>query len=77
MPSRILYGVVVSDKNDKTVLVEVEDRVLHPIYKKYVRRHRKYAVHDENNTCKVGDLVKILESRPFSKTKRWIIDCRV
>lgn len=77
MPSRILYGIVVSDKNDKTVLVEVEDRVLHPIYKKYVRRHRKYAVHDENNTCKVGDLVKILESRPFSKTKRWIIDCRV
>ena len=69
MPSRVLQGFVVSDKADKTVLVKVEKRVMHPIYKKYVKKHKKYAAHDENNSYKVGDYVKIVESRPISKTK--------
>lgn len=74
MPSRVLQGFVVSDKADKTVLVKVEKRVMHPIYKKYVKKHKKYAAHDENNSYKVGDYVKIVESRPISKTKTWIVD---
>lgn len=77
MPRRVLQGVVVSDKADKTVLVKVEERVMHPIYKKYVRLHKKYAAHDENNSFKVGDVVKIIESRPISKTKKWVIQSKV
>lgn len=73
MPRRILQGVVVSDKCDKTVSVKVEKRVMHPIYKKYVKLHTKYAVHDEANQYKIGDFVKIIESRPISKTKKWVI----
>ncbi len=64
-------GVVISDKMDKTVLVQVDRLVRHPMYKKYVRRRAKYAAHDETNSCKVGDRVLIRETRPFSKTKRW------
>ena len=71
MPKRVLQGVVVSDKNDKTVVVEVERRVMHPIYKKFIRRSKKYAAHDENNTCKIGDVVRIRECRPISKNKTW------
>ncbi len=74
MPSRILQGFVVSDKGDKTVRVRVEKRIMHPIYKKYVKKHKKYAAHDANNVYKVGDYVKIIESRPISKTKKWIVD---
>ena len=74
MPRRILQGVVVSDKNDKTVVVRVEKRFMHPKYKKYVKVHRKYAAHDENNTYKNGDTVKIIESRPISKTKKWVVE---
>lgn len=74
MPSRVLQGFVVSDKGDKTVQVRVEKRIMHPIYKKYVKKHKKYAAHDENNTYKVGDYVKIVESRPISKTKKWVVD---
>jgi small subunit ribosomal protein S17 len=77
MPRRILQGVVVSDTNDKTVLVKVEQRVMHPIYKKYVKRHKKYAAHDETNSCKVGDIVNIVESKPFSKTKKWAVESKV
>ena len=77
MPRRVLQGVVVSDKCDKTVLVKVEERVMHPIYKKYVRLHKKYAAHDESNSFKVGDLVKIIESRPISKSKKWVVDSKV
>ena len=77
MPRRVLQGVIVSDKNDKTVLVKVEERVMHPIYKKYVKLHKKYAAHDESNSCKVGDIVKIIESRPISKTKKWLIESKV
>lgn len=73
MPKRILQGVVVSDKAEKTVTVRVERRYTHPIYKKTVRSSKKYAAHDEQNKCKVGDVVKIMESRPMSKTKRWAV----
>jgi small subunit ribosomal protein S17 len=73
MPKRILQGVVTSDKADKTITVRVERRYTHPIYKKTVRSSKKYAVHDESNACKVGDVVKIVESRPISKTKKWAV----
>jgi small subunit ribosomal protein S17 len=73
MPKRVLQGVVVSDKGDKTVIVRVERRVMHPVYKKVIMLSKKYAVHDENNACKTGDLVRIEESRPISKRKRWIV----
>jgi len=71
MPKRVLQGVVVSDKQDKTVTVLVERRVMHPIYKKYVRKSKKYAAHDENNTVKEGETVRIRECRPLSKRKCW------
>ncbi len=71
MPRRILQGVVVSDKMDKTVVVKVERRVMHPIYKKFIRRSKKYAAHDEQNQFKVGDVVRIRECVPVSKTKTW------
>jgi len=66
-----LVGVVVSDKMDKTIVVRVERRVLHPRYKKYVRKRNKYKAHDPENRCKVGDVVQIEESRPLSRDKRW------
>ena len=71
MPRRVLQGIVVSDKMDKTVVVQVERRVMDPIYKKFVRRTKKYAAHDENNVHKVGETVRIRECRPISKRKRW------
>ena len=64
-------GVVISDKMDKGVVVQVDRLVRHPMYKKYVRRRAQYVAHDETNSCKVGDRVLIRETRPFSKTKRW------
>ena len=73
MPKRLLQGVVVSDKADKTVVVDVERRFTHPLLKKTVRRTKKYQAHDPENRCKVGDRVVIQESRPISKTKRWIV----
>jgi small subunit ribosomal protein S17 len=73
MPKRVLEGVVVSDKQNKTVTVLVERRFTHPLLKKTVRRSKKYHAHDEGNACKVGDLVKIEEHKPISKTKRWIV----
>ncbi|MDR0942137.1 MAG: 30S ribosomal protein S17 [Holosporales bacterium] len=77
MPRRILQGVVISDKCDKTITVMVEQHFMHPKYKKYVRRHKKYAAHDEANSYKIGDSVKIMESRPISKTKKWVVDSKV
>ena len=71
MPKRIMQGVVVSDKMDKTVVVNVERKFPHPLYKKYIKRSKRYHAHDENNTHKVGDTVSIQECRPLSKTKRW------
>jgi small subunit ribosomal protein S17 len=73
MPKRILQGVVVSDTSDKTVIVHVERRVMHPVYKKFVTRSKKYAAHDEGNVHKIGDVVRIEESRPISKRKRWVV----
>ena len=73
MPKRILQGVVVSDACDKTVIVRVERRVMHPLYKKFVSRSKKYAAHDEENRHRAGDAVRIEESRPISKRKRWIV----
>ena len=70
---RVLVGRVVSDKMDKTIVVEVERRVLHPKYRKYVNRRKKYKAHDEENACKVDDIVVICESRPLSRTKRWVV----
>ena len=68
---RQLTGVVVSDKMDKTVTVQVERLVKHRLYKKYIRRRAKFTAHDANNACGIGDKVLITESRPLSKTKRW------
>ncbi|PID78432.1 MAG: 30S ribosomal protein S17 [Deltaproteobacteria bacterium] len=68
---RQLSGYVVSNKMDKTVTVRVERLVKHSLYKKYIRRHKKYMAHDERNECQIGDRVLILESRPLSKNKRW------
>jgi small subunit ribosomal protein S17 len=72
MPKRVLEGVVVSDKNDKTIVVEVERRFTHPLLKKTVRRTKKYHAHDEANIFKIGDKVEIQESAPISKKKRWV-----
>ena len=71
MPKRILQGAVVSDQNDKTITVLVERRFMHPMVKKVVRRSKKYRAHDENNSFKVGDVVRIEECRPISKNKSW------
>lgn len=71
MPRRILQGVVVSDKQEKTVVVKVERRFMHTLYKKFIKRSKKYAAHDENNQFKTGDLVKIQETKPISKNKTW------
>ena len=68
---KVREGLVVSDKMDKTVVVEVEDRVKHALYGKVIRRTRKLKVHDEQNASKEGDLVEIMSTRPLSKTKRW------
>ncbi len=73
MPKRILQGVVVSDKMDKTVVVKVERKVKHPLYKKFIRKSKKYSAHDEANACKIGDDVRIQECRPISKNKTWEI----
>jgi small subunit ribosomal protein S17 len=73
MPKRILQGVVVSDKNDKTIVVKVERRLRHPVLKKTVRLSKKYHAHDEANTAKTGDVVRIQETRPLSKQKRWTL----
>ena len=71
MPGRILSGTVVSVAGDKTVIVRVDRRVRHPMYKKFIRRSKKYAAHDAENRYKPGDSVRIGETRPLSKTKRW------
>lgn len=73
MPKRVFLGKVVKDAKDKTVLVNVERRVMHPVYKKIIRRSKKYMAHDEDNSCKAGEIVRIRECRPLSKRKRWEI----
>jgi len=73
MSKRVLQGIVVSDACDKTVIVRVERRVMHPVYKKFVTHSKKYAAHDEHNRFHAGDAVQIEESRPISKRKRWVV----
>ena len=73
MPRRVLTGRVTSDKMDKTVTVLVNRRVMHPLYKKFIRRSKKYAAHDDANACKIGDVVRIEECRPISKRKTWMV----
>jgi len=73
MPKRVLYGTVVSDKNDKTVVVRVDRRFTHPLFKKTIRRSKKYHAHDPDNRCQIGDRVLIEESPPISKNKRWVV----
>jgi len=71
---RVLTGRVVSDKMDKTVVVKVERLQRHPLYKKVIKKIKKYKAHDEGNECRVGDVVRIVESRPLSKEKRWTVE---
>ena len=73
MPKRVLTGRVTSDKTDKTITVLVERRVMHPLYKKFIRRSKKYSAHDDANLCKEGDVVSIEECRPISKSKSWVV----
>ena len=73
MPKRILTGTVVSSNTDKTIVVKVTRRVQHKLYKKIISQSKKYHAHDENNNFKVGDIVKIIESKPISKLKSWIV----
>ncbi|AFC70925.1 30S ribosomal protein S17 [Rickettsia australis] len=73
MPKRVLQGVVISSKADKTVTVKVERKFKHPIYKKFVKVSKKYAAHDSENKYQEGDKVSIIENRPISKTKTWIV----
>ena len=71
MPRRVLQGVVVSDKGDKTITVLVERRVMHPVYKKFIKRSKRYHAHDESNKFNIGDTVRIRECKPISKSKSW------
>jgi small subunit ribosomal protein S17 len=73
MPRRILEGRVTSDKQDKTITVQVDRRMMHPIYKKYVKKSSKFAAHDEMNTAKEGDVIRIIECAPISKNKRFTV----
>ena len=73
MPRRVLVGRVTSDKMDKTITVLVDRRIMHPLYKKFIRRSKKYAAHDEVNACKTGDQVRIVECAPISKRKTWTV----
>jgi small subunit ribosomal protein S17 len=73
MPKRVLQGTVISDKNDKTVVVRVERRFTHPLFKKTVRRSKHYKAHDKDNRYKTGDIVLIEECRPVSRDKRWTV----
>jgi small subunit ribosomal protein S17 len=68
---KTLVGTVVSNKMEKTIVIRIERRKLHPLYKKYITRTKKIKAHDEGNLCQIGDLVKVIESRPLSKDKRW------
>ena len=77
MPKRVLTGTVVSDKTDKTVVVLVERKVKHPLYGKIIRRSKKYHAHDEDNVFKIGETVRIEETRPISKLKTWRVIERV
>jgi small subunit ribosomal protein S17 len=68
---KVRTGIVVSNRMDKTVVVEVTRKVIHPVYKKYIQRRKRFAAHDEENRCRIGDQVTIVETRPLSRTKNW------
>lgn len=68
---KVLQGIVVSNKSDKTITVKTERQIAHPLYKKYYKKSKKVTAHDENNECGIGDIVKVQEIRPLSRTKRW------
>ncbi len=70
---KVLVGRVISDKMDKTIVVRVERLTRHPLYGKVIRHHKRYKVHDEENACRVGDLIRMIESQPISKEKRWVV----
>ena len=74
MPKRILQGIVISATNDKTIVVKVERRVRHPLYKKFISKTTKLIAHDEDNSSKVGDVVSLIQSRPISKRKSWSLE---
>ena len=71
MPKRILQGTVVSNKNEKTIVVKVERTIKHPLYRKVIRKHKKYMAHSEENNCELGNIVRIQECIPISKNKKW------
>jgi len=73
MPRRILQGVVVSDKCDKTVTIAVHRRFMHPKYKKFITKTKKFTAHDPDNTFKEGDQIRVIETKPISKNKRWLV----
>ena len=73
MPKRILKGKVIKNKNEKTIIVDVESTFMHKKYKKFLKKNKKFAVHDENNVSKIGEIVQIVESKPISKTKKFIL----
>ena len=73
MPKKILTGIVISDKPNKTITVLVERKYSHPVLKKVIKVQKKYSAHDENNKCEIGQTVSIIENKPISKTKTWII----
>ena len=73
MPKRILKGKVIKNKSEKTIIVDVESTYMHKKYKKFLRKNKKFAVHDEENVSKIGDVVQIIESRPISKTKKFVL----
>jgi len=77
MPRRVLQGTIVSSKNDKTIVVNVERKIRHPLYGKFVKHSKKYKAHDEDNSGKVGEIVTIEEHRPISKTKKWVLKSKV
>ncbi|MDR2268868.1 MAG: 30S ribosomal protein S17 [Rickettsiales bacterium] len=77
MPRRVLQGTIISNKSDKTVVVEVERKFRHPLYGKFVKHNKKYKAHDEDNSGKPGEVVTIEEHRPISKTKKWILKSKV
>ena len=73
MPKRILKGKVIRNKSEKTIIVDVESTYMHKKYKKFLKKNKKFAVHDENNVSKIGEMVQIVESKPISKTKKFIL----
>ena len=77
MPRRVLQGTIVSSKNDKTIVVNVERKIRHPLYGKFVKHSKKYKAHDADNSGKVGEIVTIEEHRPISKTKKWVLKSKV